>query len=182
MKMLLKAGGIYLFLAILAVGIYGCCIRELKISGAQTIRMFHLDNDLQNFRDTVKGPFGILVQYDVERIASLPIDAGLMQMAYALSCDYSNQNDFDEATLRISCDRAFLLDGVRIDPHSDFIRHEALLASTYFQQYLADCSIYFRQEFLDRAVFDRDVYTFRVYVETTDGLQLEKSISLFMDL
>ncbi len=182
MKTLQKVGVVYLFTTIMALGIYGCCVRELKITGTQTIRMSHLDNALQNFRDTVKGPFAILVEYDVERTASSILDAGLMQTAYAWSCDYSNQNDFDEATLRISCDRAFLLDGVRIEPHSDFIRHEALLANTYFQQFMAHCSIYFRQAFLDRAVFERDVYTFRVYVETTDGLQLEKSISLFLDL
>lgn len=177
MKTIIKALTVYFLFTAVSVLIYGCCSREFRITEILEIKAFPLQGGSPAPIDTVRGEFYIVAQLASPMVYYLP-ETGFFSPAYGLSCDDILINDIDSSSFRFSCDRAFLLDGILLPPGSDFGSHPLL------QRYInsGEISIWFESAFLEQAVFEKDFYTFSMQARTTDGLDMEQTIQLFMDL
>ena len=130
--------------------------------------------------DTVRTPFSLRASFETE-IADAGLSLGLIQQAYATSCEYQYLNKLDISTLEITCDKAFQYDGNSIAAGENFSDISTLDIQS-FEFYNAELEILFPQAFLDNAVFESADHTFTLSVKTSNDLSLNNDASAYIDL
>ena len=177
MKKVSKAVFFYAALLLFSVAIQSCCTQNYKIIGNGDFTARTLDYAII---DTITSEFMLSAIFESEDIGMLD-DFSIIQTSFATSCEYSYANFIDLSTLEISCNKDFVIDGVTIISGTNFIVDEDL-GVTYSEYSGTELDIIFTQAFLDRVVFEKENYTFKINTSTDDGLEIENEVSLEMNL
>lgn len=183
MKKAIKA--LIFYFGIIAISLIwdGCIEIEARIVGSGT----HINAygpDIFNYLDTINTPFYIEIQYEVQEVATIPQNTGFINHAYGLWPKYYHNinNPVLLESVEIVSNKEFSLAKNVINPNVDFINSVGIEPHWLSVELMEVLRITFDQEFLDLASFKKEHYTFTIYAETTDGIPLENSITLFMDL
>ena len=106
---------------------------------------------------------------------------GLTTTALATTCAQENLNLILENTIKVSCDKDFVFDGVTYEANSDFSQIEEL--EVVVNQFRGShMTVTFPQEFLDKVEFPNEFINFKIETDTDDGLSLASEIELEIDL
>ena len=178
MKKINKAILFYISLIVFSVVIQSCCTQEYTIIGNGTIESYSTDEFTPVI--IVTKPFQIIWSYEVS-IIGFRSDIGLATTALATTCAQENLNVILENTIKISCDKPFIYDGVTYEVGADFSQIEELIidANQFRGSFM---EVTFPQEFLDKVEFPNEMVNFNIVAETDDGLALENEIELEIDL
>ena len=179
MKKITKAFLFYFSLLGFAIFVQSCCNQEFRIIGSGNISANAIIQDQFQQITIVEGEFYLSINYDYE-VAFNDYSVGILSTAMATSCIEKVVNPLVESSLKISCDKDFVYDGVAITANSDFSQTPELRNEIYSEYTYAN--IYFDQPFLDKAVFDNEEYTFKIEINTDDGVELMNEITLTMNL
>lgn len=178
MKNLSKAVSFYLLLMTTAVVIQSCCSDTYRIigNGVMSVYEFGTIEEL----DTVRTPFVLSTEFDVELISSLAPN-GLINGAYATSCEQTFVNSLDASSFKITCDKSFEFNGETYDANENFKDLGTLQIET-FEFYGASITITFNQAFLNDATFQQGDHTFSIEITTSNDLVLENEVNTYLDL
>lgn len=177
MKNLEKAIVFYFGLILLSLIIQSCCNTDYKITGDGQLKAYQLD---YVEIDTVQSEFMLISYFDAEVVGMID-DFSIIPSAYAVSCDYYYINSLDKSTTRLTLDKDIMLNGDTLMAGTNLIE----IAGIEFEtgpSYDAHMDIKLTQSFLDQVIFEKEAYTFKVNISTDDGLELENSVVLEMDL
>ena len=179
-KKLINTIKLYLTFLLVSIVLYSCCSDTYQIRSFQSLSIYNLNNNQKNQENTVVGEFVIEAQFtDTTPIAS-NFKETFIQSAYATSCDEEYLNQLVNESLIIKLDKDFVYNGNTVNALSNLYEIPQLKNNIVFG-YNA-IYINFLNEFIDNAIFENQEYTFTVYIETNDGLQLEKQISVAINL
>ncbi len=177
MKKVIRAIFFCTSLISISVIIQSCCTDKYKIIGNGTIQI--LDTSTFTNVDTIRAPFSINMLFESE-IAGL-FQTGLIQSAYATSCEYVFENPADLNTFEIKSNKGFTYDGQMIEADSDFSNLSNLRVEV-FDYFGGELQVHFNQAFLDLTIFDQDDFTFSIKIKTEDDLELSNDVSVFIEL
>ena len=168
----------YSLLILSAIVFQSCCQGSVRIVGNGTMEIF---NSALNSGDDITGPFAIYVY--PETVISDIGEFGLMNSAYALSCDYPYDNNIVPNSIALTCDKAFEFDGMTIVAGTDLLDLDGVEvpAISNFDQ-TNEVLIEFTSIFIDQVVFEGVEHTFTISMSTNDGLDILNSASVNFSL
>lgn len=171
--------GVYVL--ILAGGlIQSCCEEEFIITGGgELIAYDSLGLDV----DTVRGEFTLSAQFNVEQtIASSMLD-DLSKNAYATSCAVVYRNSLAENSFTLTLDKSFIYQGDTIASGENLLLLDHIIPRFETGSLSsASASFQFMESFFEDAEFAPGFYTFMVDGSTTDDVQLNNTIELYINL
>ncbi len=180
MKTLFKVSLVLLLISLYSILMESCICRdvdEYKIVDLNDLKIRQVSElDLLEV-DTINGIFTLQALAEMEIVAAAIPNLSLMSSAYALSCDYETVNPFVESSLRLSFDKDFTFDNQIIPANSNILELEGLDYQAY-----EGVSVYFYEDFINKADFDNTEYIFKMTVETEDGLSFVLENGVVMDL
>lgn len=187
MKKIAKAIVILVLVSIYSLIIEGCLCppEDLKIIGLEEIEVASWIDSTYVRTDTIYGIFYLITTTESE-IAFNPIqDLSLMSSAYAISCDPDNYlNTLEESSFKLTCDTDFVYDNQIISAGTDYAQTEELEVriSPPYDYGGAEIQVIFGEDFMNKAEFQNTDYTFKIEIETDDGLNLMAEKILIMNL
>lgn len=171
-----KSVSSFLILFSLALVFESCCTDTFRITGNGSL--FAYDSVYTNL-DTIKGEFILTSQFETSVVANFN-DFSLIPSAHATTCERNFENTLIESTLKLSTDKAFVFDNESIEADTDFsFLKEVTFNNGYDLGYI---ELTITQDFIDKVDFQHDEMTFKVEIQTDDGLDLANEITLSIDL
>ena len=175
MKKIYKGILFWASLIFASVILQSCCTNDITIIGSGEIFAIQLDNHRQ---DTIRNEFNITLLVELEFASNLT-EVGFISTANALQCSDNYVNYFLEDTFKLSCDKAFFWNGVRIDPGLNILNLVGITSD--ISKELGNISIQFTSEFLDVSEFEVGFHTFQIEIETSDQIKIKNEVSSFLD-
>lgn len=177
MRKISKAVFFYLSLILISLVIQSCCNSEYIINGDGELRAYQLD---YTQIDTIDSEF-LLISYFASEVIGMNNDFSIIPTSYATSCDYAFSNSLDKSTAELTLDKDIVFDNETITAGTNIISSTGITFDNG-ASYGAEMEIKFTQEFLDKVVFQKESYIFKVNISTDDGVELEHELSLEMNL
>lgn len=172
----------YLFIIAFSLIVESCCTNENRIIGKGLISAWDLATQLQIEDNIVTGPFSLRSNYEVEVVTGQLQNASFINTAYGTTCDEVMLNQLQSDQIEIRSDKDFVFMNNTVPANTNFIALDSLEYHADALLGLAFSEIAFTENFINNVEFENENYTFTVKIPTTDGLTLENSITLFMDL
>lgn len=169
MKLLTKVSLILLLMSLYSILMKSCICRDIdeyKIIGLNDLTILQISGLEALEVDTITGVFSLNAEAEIEIAATAIPDFSLFSNAYATSCDIEILNPFDENTLTLTSDKDFTFDTQLIPANTDFLQLEGIAYQTDYSA----VRVSFSNDFINKADFDNTDYTFRLTIETEDGL------------
>ena len=168
---------LYTFLFGTAIFVQSCCNDEdtITIVGNGTMEIFNSStNGNVPVEGDITGAFVVFVTPETE--ISDVTEFGLMNSAYAVSCDFEFANNIQLESLVLTCDKSFELGDLTIEAGTDLLNFDGVVVPSVSNLRLsAEVLITFTNTFTDQAVFEESVHTFTINMSTDDGLDIVNS-------
>lgn len=174
----------YVSFTLLSAVSYSCCPEQIfQIRSFDRLSVYELTTETSSGPATVvTDEFFILAIFSPNTTTSFNVNFDFTAKAYAAIDCFNDTflNRLNEESLIVSLDKDFVFDGETITADSNLTEIKEIKNNLAFSYDNVD--VYFLNEFLEKAQFENQEYTFTVYIETTDGLQLEKQVSVTINL
>lgn len=158
----------------------GCCDKQAKIVGNGAMSII---DDNYRILDTISNSFTILIEPEIEVAGTLhDIQLGLMTSAYATSCDYEFTNRLLTDEIVITSTRDFIFEGETISANSNFINLAGITSYIIEIGETYQLIISFDSSFIENAEFVPGDYTLSVDVTTEEGIILQNSALVYVEL
>ena len=162
-----------------AIFIQSCCLGEHNITGNGSLSI------VEGFGtpvDTLSGPFRVVLEPTLTLSDSFK-DLSLLHTSYAVTCDNPIENRIDVSSVEVILDQSITLSGDPIDMEANLIGRQGVtfVDGDYSGGFL-ELTIEFDQSFMDNVVFETNEYEFTVRMSTDDGVDIENSASVFVQL
>lgn len=168
---------LYSFIFISAL-IQSCCTNTYKIGSTSTIEAFY-QNEFNMPLDTAKKAFVIEARFEAERTVAVS-SSGIVSQATATSCAQNFLNTLDSESFKLTLDREFEFDSTKIAVGDNLLDLPGI--ETEFNVEWGHVSINISEEFTNNSIVSQGDYLFLIKGETSDGVQLEAALNLFLDL
>jgi len=179
MKLIKKLIILYSLVFFLTLIIQSCCKESFRIVGKGDIGAYTEYYNPLNKIDTVKGEF--LINWSLElRTASLPNTFGIVQSCYATSCAETFENEILESSFTINCNKDFKYDNMEISAGTNFSDLNNLIIN--ISKKWGGIEIKFPNDFIILADFDKGDYEFDVNISTTDDVEFENKLNIYIDI
>jgi hypothetical protein len=172
--------GVYVL--ILAGGlIQSCCEEEFAIKGQGNMRALFVNSNggWSPHGDTIRSPFILSTGFQSEYVRQVSIGS-VMSSAYAFSCGTIFLNELDSETLVLTVDKSFLLGNDTVPAFQNLLPVEGLEKEVTPEW--GNVFVTFSKEFLDQAKFDHGIHTFKMTGTTTDGIDLQAELKVYLKL
>ncbi len=175
MSLLKNISGFLLFFLTFSALFSSCCKEtQYRIVDLEPIVVLHTRNNLngeveRELAERIERTFSFEVLTENELVSP---------RTYSGNCGTSFENNLLLHTLSLSCDRPFYFDSRIVEADFNFIRLEGISVPLSADGVL----IFFEDDFVNRADFLDDAYTFKLQIETQDGLQLSSELTIPVDL
>ncbi len=183
MKRLKQVVLFYVMIFSTAIFIQSCCLGDHQItdSGAIVINEGLLLGP-EFPVDTISGPFSVVLEPGLTLSDNFQ-DLGIVNSAYAITCDNPIENRIDLNTVELTLDKAITLDGAQIPGGTTLIgRQGVTIMDGDYSGMGFRLTVQFDQSFLDNVVFDSNRYDFTLKMSTDDQVDLEGTVSAFVPL
>ena len=177
MKKIAQVSGILLFSLFIAVFFESCCTDKYRIIGNGELVAY--DSEYAQI-ETISTAFRLENRYDTE-IAASSKSLGLINSAYATTCEYHYVNAITESSITLSADKDFIYKTDTIFANTDILSIEDL-DFVYHQDWGPSVEIRFNDDFISNAIFEKSNYTFKLTSKSDNDLEFESEVSLMMDL
>lgn len=181
-----KALGFILFMNLSSVLIYSCCEDNYRVLFDQTEVSFfsYAGETTSQVTDTITTAFSYGLSAELELITLNELGGGLLNSAYATSCDYSVSNSLVRATAIISVDKPIMIGGQEFAAGENLMDLSERFSEDIFTAYVGehDLGIYFLDPIMANIEFPADDYEFHTYVETTEGDVIERRDRIYISL
>lgn len=161
---------------ICSIFLESCCHESFQIIGSGELKAYEIGQRTEI--DTISGEFLLVAKYQ-SKISSNFKQFRMFNSAYALSCEENFENSLVDSTLKLSADKEFIYNNETIPANSNFSSIAEL--DIHLSEY-GYTQIFFQDKFLNNVEFQNTDYTFKIYIRTSDNLELENEITLEIDL
>ena len=161
--------------------IQSCCNGSYHIVDAGEIRAYSIDSLSIREADTISGLFFLEEQFEVE-LASIDYPSLINSTMASIDCGYEFDNSIDLDKVNISCDKDFNFEQQNVIAGTDFSDIDGIRISASNYEEWSTLEIHFLEDFINNVEFENQHHTFTIKSQTTDGLDLEVQITLFIDL
>ncbi|WP_378181956.1 hypothetical protein [Aquimarina sp. SS2-1] len=182
-KKIITTVKLYVAFTLVSVIAYSCCPEQtFQLQSFESLEIFQLaTQDIQDPVTTVTDEFTLLARFGENTFTTATIDFNFITSAFATSCDNDTfLNRLNEESLVVSLDKEFIYDGNTIPANSNLIDITEIANKT--EVFYDLIQITFLNDFLEKSQFENQEYTFTLYVETTDGFEFEKQVSVTLNL
>lgn len=169
---------LYAFFLMTSV-IQSCCTETYRIGAKNYISIYDLQDNSELRSDTVRRPFILNAMFEAEWVSAYR-DNGLSNQAYATSCKNVFLNTLDKESFSLTLNKSFVFQTDTILAGTNILDFEQIL--TKFDVQYGLVYITFPETFLNQSDFDEAQYNFKISGQTSDGLDLESNIELFLKL
>ncbi len=166
----------FILLLVLALTFESCCTDTFRITGEG--EMYAYDMAYESL-DSIEGEFILSVQYQTTVVGYFN-DFSLIPSAYATTCEKNFENMLVESSLKLSTDKAFVFDNSTIEADTDFSFLDEIDVDIITD--FGGVELTFTQDFIDKVNFQDTEMTFKIEIQTDDGLDLENEKTLLIDL
>lgn len=175
MKKITRAISFYISLIVISVFIQSCCSSEYEITGSGTLRAY--DKEFVEL-DTISGVFHLENQPEVK--VALLDNFSLISSTMATSCAEEYLNSIALEDVKITSNAEFTFDNTVIPAGQNFsnLKDLRIIADNYGGM----VSVFFEADFINKAEFEKQDYTFQLEMKTSNDLKLKNEITLFMNL
>lgn len=178
-----KACILYATLILISTLLQSCCEEIYTVTSETYAGFTDLvgERDLNPDADTIRGPFVYGISSKVIADNFGWDELGMIQTANALSCNEEYINTYVPSTASVVLDKAFFLDGLVVEAGTNLMTladtwdSHIVYPPLHFKTRLYEFSlqVWVDEEFLKRADFLFDNYTFHARVQLEDGTQIE---------
>ncbi|KAA3622981.1 MAG: hypothetical protein DWQ02_25255 [Bacteroidetes bacterium] len=176
MKLVKRALLFFSLLLATSVIIQSCCETNITIVGNGS--MFISQND-NNRQDTIRSEFRIVLYLEMDYANNLG-GSGIISSAYATQCMEFLVNTMNRESLKLTCDRDFLFEGMVIEAGTDFLNEEIM--PVLFHDEGGEIYIFLNNEYLNSAQFETGDHEFSIEIETSDGAVFTNQQSAWLEL
>ena len=166
--------GLYIFMMAMGL-VQSCCSSEVIITGGGEL---FPHTTLGYEVDTVTGPFSLSGYFEVDRTTASNLTSGFSNSAYAFSCGISYLNAL-ENSFQLTLDKPFIYNGDTIIAGENILELDKVIE--LFEAEARE-TIHFSEDFLSLTEFEPGDYTFNLNGHTTDGIDLNSSVELYIKL
>jgi len=161
---------IFSFTLILSVILFSCCTERILITEGGNLYMA----SQLTAPDVVNEPFSLINEFEIEYVNQEHKNFGLINSAWASSCDLNYENEIDRTSLELTLDKDFVLD------NETFVAGTNLLTLDQFTRDISGAfvNMYIDPQFFTDAIFDTGDHTFTFSADIEGGLSVESSLTL----